>query len=79
LWAVHDCVLDLKLAFFSDEAWIHLSGYTNAEINRYWRSKEKTDSSPRAGSGNPTSRSANQEMWAKEIMDFIYEIALLYS
>jgi hypothetical protein len=36
LQAVHDGVLDPKLTFFTDEAWFHLSGYINAQNNRYW-------------------------------------------
>jgi hypothetical protein len=35
LQAVHDGVLDPKLTFFADEAWFHLSGYINAQNNRY--------------------------------------------
>jgi hypothetical protein len=27
-----------KLTFFIDEAWFHLSGYINAQNNRYWSS-----------------------------------------
>jgi hypothetical protein len=38
LQAVHDGVLDPKLTFFTDEAWFHLSGYINAQNNRYWSS-----------------------------------------
>jgi hypothetical protein len=38
LQAVHDGVLDPKLAFFTDEAWFHLSGDINAQNNRYWSS-----------------------------------------
>jgi hypothetical protein len=35
LKAIHDGVLDPKLTFFTDEAWFHLSGYINAQNNRY--------------------------------------------
>jgi hypothetical protein len=35
LWAVRDSFLDPKLAFCTDEAWIHLSGYINAQNNQY--------------------------------------------
>jgi hypothetical protein len=38
LRAVYDGVLDPKLTFFTDEAWFHLSGYINAQNNRYWSS-----------------------------------------
>jgi hypothetical protein len=38
LQAAHDGVLDPKLTFFIDEAWFHLSGYINAQNNRYWSS-----------------------------------------
>jgi hypothetical protein len=38
LQAVHGGVLDPKLTFFTDEAWFHLSGYINAQNNRYWSS-----------------------------------------
>jgi hypothetical protein len=38
LQAVHDGVLDPKLTFFTDQAWFHLSGYINAQNNRYWSS-----------------------------------------
>jgi hypothetical protein len=38
LQAVHKGVLDPKLTFFTDEAWFHLSGYINAQNNRYWSS-----------------------------------------
>jgi Asp-tRNA(Asn)/Glu-tRNA(Gln) amidotransferase B subunit len=38
LQALHDGVLDPKLTFFTDEAWFHLSGYINAQNNRYWSS-----------------------------------------
>jgi hypothetical protein len=36
LQAVHDGVLDPELTSFTDEAWFHLSGYINAQNNRYW-------------------------------------------
>jgi hypothetical protein len=33
--AVHDTVIDPKLMFFTDEeAWFHLSGYSNAQTVR---------------------------------------------
>jgi hypothetical protein len=35
LQTVHDGVLDPKLTFFTDEAWLRLSGYINAQNNRY--------------------------------------------
>jgi hypothetical protein len=38
LQAVHNGVLDPKLSFFTVEAWFHLSGYINAQNNRYWSS-----------------------------------------
>jgi hypothetical protein len=38
LQAVHDGVLDSEFTFFTDEAWFHLSGYINAQSNRYWSS-----------------------------------------
>jgi hypothetical protein len=38
LQTVHDGVLDPKLTFFTVEAWFHLSGYINAQNNRYWSS-----------------------------------------
>jgi hypothetical protein len=38
LQAIYDGVLDPKLTFFTDEAWFHLSGYINAQNNRYWGS-----------------------------------------
>jgi hypothetical protein len=38
LQTVHDDILDQKLTFFNDEAWFHLSGYINAQNNRYWSS-----------------------------------------
>jgi hypothetical protein len=38
LQAVHDGVLDPKLTFFTDKPWFHLSGYINAQNNRYWSS-----------------------------------------
>jgi hypothetical protein len=38
LQAVHDGVLDPKVTFFTDEACFHLSGYINAQNNRYWSS-----------------------------------------
>jgi hypothetical protein len=38
LQAVYDGVLDPELTFFTDEAWFHLSGYINAQNNRYWSS-----------------------------------------
>jgi hypothetical protein len=38
LQAVHDRVLDPKLNIFHCEAWFHLSGYINAQNNRYWSS-----------------------------------------
>jgi hypothetical protein len=38
LWAVHDSFLGPELAFCTDEAWIHLSGYINAQNNQYWSS-----------------------------------------
>jgi hypothetical protein len=38
LQAVHDSVLDPKFTFFTVEAWFHLSGYINAQNNRYWSS-----------------------------------------
>jgi hypothetical protein len=38
LQEVHGGVLDPKLTFFTDEAWFHLSGYINAQNNRYWSS-----------------------------------------
>jgi hypothetical protein len=31
LQAVHDGVLDPEFTFFTDEAWLHLSGYINAQ------------------------------------------------
>jgi hypothetical protein len=30
--------LTQNLTFFTDEAWFHLSGYINAQNNRYWSS-----------------------------------------
>jgi hypothetical protein len=42
---------------------------------------ETPDSSTRVLSGTPTSRAIYQQMrkiWAKEIMDFVYEISLSY-
>jgi hypothetical protein len=38
LCTVHYGVLDPKLTLFTDEAWFHLSGYINAQNNRYWSS-----------------------------------------
>jgi hypothetical protein len=38
LLAVCDSVLDPQLTLFTDEAWFHLSGYANAQNNRYWSS-----------------------------------------
>jgi hypothetical protein len=38
LRAVHDSVLDLKLTFFTDEAWFHLSGHVSVQNNKYWSS-----------------------------------------
>jgi hypothetical protein len=38
LQAVHDGALDPKLTFFTEEAWFHLSGYINAQSNKYWSS-----------------------------------------
>jgi hypothetical protein len=38
LQAVHNSVLEPKLTFYTDEAWFHLSGYINAQNNRYWSS-----------------------------------------
>jgi hypothetical protein len=30
--------INLEFTFFSDEAWFHLQGYLNTQINRYWSS-----------------------------------------
>lgn len=36
LQSVHDGYVDPELLFYSDEAWLHLSGYVNSQNNRYW-------------------------------------------
>jgi hypothetical protein len=39
LQSVVEGEIDLKLAFFSDEAWFRLHGYINTQNNRYWNSQ----------------------------------------
>jgi hypothetical protein len=36
---VHDGIVNPELLFFSDEAWLHLSGYVNTQNNRFWSSE----------------------------------------
>lgn len=38
LWVVYDDVLDPELTLFTDDIWFHLSGYINAQNNRFWSS-----------------------------------------
>jgi hypothetical protein len=34
--SVYDGMVDPDLAFYTDEAWFHLSGFVNSQNNRYW-------------------------------------------
>jgi hypothetical protein len=36
---VHDGIVNPELLFFSDKAWLHLSGYVNTENHHFWSSK----------------------------------------
>lgn len=48
LQLVYDRALDTKLKFFTDKAWFNLSGYINAQKNRYWTSinQRQTSAAP---------------------------------